>query len=754
MGILLKYQKGGGIKYGTSDYKKAYKKGTVTKYNPKTDVYQAPDLSEFTVKSKSTTEELDQIGHSVMNFLGDITPFNSMTRIIDDPVGTAKGTAKTAADLTMYANPGSAMYAQMSYVNPITKSPYWEGVDQALDVIAVAPEIGAAAHTLKLGKYVKPVSKSGLGLLRKSPSPKVYKGTVIYPKLNKTTLDPKLEPYLSKKKPIYSKEEEIFNSFLSPEGKAKIDTKRTIHYNQDGSVKNVYDALNTNTNNIKSVDDILKLSNDKIKLLTSKDREFWEIVKKSPKDKQQHIINKQLYKKKDLLNTPTVIPSKKNLEVVQKAFKEQENWLKSDEWLKRRMSVAKESKADAKRARAIALHKLNKTEVTYKDMTGVDTRQLGFSSTIDENPHVWLGIDKNVNNKELSNIANHEFIHASNTYNIDYSMKGIPFKTIRQQSDNPQVIRTIEYLNKKPEQQVRGVRALSYLKEKGLWSGGDISDAAIDQLKSSSRIGGDLPNDITNLVVNLDKKDLKQFLNAVYTTTPLVGVSGAVSIQSKRNGGVLLKYQQGGVMLDNIYNKYPAFKNMGEVTIKSDPEFTRDKTGVGSIEYFSPKEGREKVTYYSGYSYDHPKPGTHGIVYDPKTNNEQSIMLDMMHGMTSDKVYKKHRKEFEDAFLEKHKGDFERDWEMSKEDYGEGDGKEQFKENWIDGQIRGLMFEGTEEEFEKARYWPKAREVYLKDTKIKEKFTQLQDYLKTGNAYTLPEFKTNSVKKSNLLPYK
>ena len=51
------------------------------------------------------------------------------------------------------------------------------------------------------------------------------------------------------------------------------------------------------------------------------------------------------------------------------------------------------------------------------------------------------------------------------------------------------------------------------------------------------------------------------------------------------------------------------------------------------------------------------------------------------------------------------------------------------------------MFEGTPEEFEKSRYWVDAKKVYLKDKDVNEKFTQLQDYLKTGNAYTLPEFK-------------
>jgi flagellar basal body rod protein FlgC len=86
------------------------------------------------------------------------------------------------------------------------------------------------------------------------------------------------------------------------------------------------------------------------------------------------------------------------------------------------------------------------------------------------------------------------------------------------------------------------------------------------------------------------------------------------------------------LMLSKIYSKYPAFKNMGNITLKSDPSFTKEKTGLGEIEYFSPTQ--DTITYPTEYKYPHPNLGTHGIVYNPNINNvEESVRLDLLHGM-------------------------------------------------------------------------------------------------------------------------
>jgi len=189
-------------------------------------------------------------------------------------------------------------------------------------------------------------------------------------------------------------------------------------------------------------------------------------------------------------------------------------------------------------------------------------------------------------------------------------------------------------------------------------------------------------------------------------------------------------------VLKNIYNKYPALKNLGDVTLKADTSFTVDKTGAGSIEYFSPEQ--DTVRYGSGYNYPHPRQGTHGVVYNPNENTEQDIALDLLHGLTVDPNYNKLRTEFSNSFISRHGGDFERDWKRENEETGgDNDGKEQFKKNWIDGQIRNLLFEGTSEDFEKAKYWEGAKDVYLKDEGINKTFNNLKQYLETGENGTI-----------------
>ena len=184
--------------------------------------------------------------------------------------------------------------------------------------------------------------------------------------------------------------------------------------------------------------------------------------------------------------------------------------------------------------------------------------------------------------------------------------------------------------------------------------------------------------------------------------------------------------------LKNIYKNYPALKAMGKVILKADTSFTKDKTGAGSIEYFSPKQ--DTVTYDTGYKYGHPQKGKHGIVYNPHTNTEQDIALDMLHGMTADKTYNKYRSEFSDTMVNSEFGeDLKREWQQyNEETQGENDGFEQFKNNWIDGTIRNLMFKGTPEDFKKSNYWEDARKVYLSNKEIGDKFSKIEGYLKTG----------------------
>lgn len=141
------------------------------------------------------------------------------------------------------------------------------------------------------------------------------------------------------------------------------------------------------------------------------------------------------------------------------------------------------------------------------------------------------------------------------------------------------------------------------------------------------------------------------------------------------------KYQYGSTdpILDRIYKRYPALRKLGKVSLKSDINFNKSVTGGGDIEYFSPTQ--DTVTYNNGFKYAHPAIGTHAIVYNPSVNDDETIGLDMLHGLSSvDPNYARLKSQLTNAFLNsKFKRDIDNEWkEKSKEP---NDGYEQFQNN-------------------------------------------------------------------------
>jgi len=162
------------------------------------------------------------------------------------------------------------------------------------------------------------------------------------------------------------------------------------------------------------------------------------------------------------------------------------------------------------------------------------------------------------------------------------------------------------------------------------------------------------------------------------------------------------KAEKQGDVLNSIYNKYPKLKNLGEVTVKADPNFTRDATGGGSIEYFSPDQ--EVIRYSTGLNTPHPKKGTHGIVYNPKSNTEEDIMLDMLHGMAdADPKYKELRKKFEQQALKDRRNDVEFFYKKDLENGNAPDGKEWWIKNYVDGLVRSEISESKTGDYAEER---------------------------------------------------
>lgn len=202
------------------------------------------------------------------------------------------------------------------------------------------------------------------------------------------------------------------------------------------------------------------------------------------------------------------------------------------------------------------------------------------------------------------------------------------------------------------------------------------------------------------------------------------------------------EYQDGGEVWDEIEQLYPRLSSMRENTdLVKDRKFKRKKTGAGDIEYM---DKNTNTIDYGNYSYTKPNSDKAAVIYNPRKNDAQSIALDLLHGLAQeDNEYAKLRSEFSKAYINYDQRAFDRDLKEAqqhpkfKEWYGDADGFHD--KTWIDGQIRGMLFEGSKRDFKKARYWEDAKEFYKKDPEIKRTFENLQNYLKTSNKFRLEE---------------
>ena len=163
----------------------------------------------------------------------------------------------------------------------------------------------------------------------------------------------------------------------------------------------------------------------------------------------------------------------------------------------------------------------------------------------------------------------------------------------------------------------------------------------------------------------------------------------------------------GDRLLSEAMQRFPALRKLGDVSVIPDKEFTREVTGIGDIEYYGPEQGA--IRYPSGSVVDRPSPrGRHTVLVNPDTNDAQSVALDLLHGMEeADPTFNALRGEFGDSLDE---GEIRYWYNKDREEGYAEDGYEQFRRNYIDGKLRNLLFEGSDEDFARARYNPRERQ--------------------------------------------
>ena len=187
---------------------------------------------------------------------------------------------------------------------------------------------------------------------------------------------------------------------------------------------------------------------------------------------------------------------------------------------------------------------------------------------------------------------------------------------------------------------------------------------------------------------------------------------------------------QNGTELENAYAKWPALRNMGTAAVNKDYGLGLG-LGYGGVEFMHPNLG--EVNYDNGVLLNQ-SPGKNSTTYNPLTDDAQSVRLDMLHGMHQDPTFSKHRDAFKQSVLSDPsiKGDMNHWYNEDKKKDRAGDGKDQWMNNYIDGQMRTLLFEGDRKS---RNYSDKEANQLLSNPKIKKSFNKLNDYLKTGYSY-------------------
>lgn len=247
--------------------------------------------------------------------------------------------------------------------------------------------------------------------------------------------------------------------------------------------------------------------------------------------------------------------------------------------------------------------------------------------------------------------------------------------------------------------------------------------------------------------INIQKYDEQGHLVKSYENVP----PGVSSLPTGPQRGTVIEtpanMQSGGRRLKkDALEMFPALESLGNVKVKTDKEFTKDLTGIGDIEYFAP--GQKAITYPSGARVKHPgSDKRHTVLVNPDTNDAQNVALDMLHGLAAeDPTYNRLVQEFGEALGEDDPKHF---YELDRKEGLAEDGYDQYRQNYIDGKIRNLLFQGSQEDFDRAKYNSEERQQIQRYNPIAyNKFLEIESHLKSPRK----KMQTGSFVDRNYLP--
>jgi hypothetical protein len=214
--------------------------------------------------------------------------------------------------------------------------------------------------------------------------------------------------------------------------------------------------------------------------------------------------------------------------------------------------------------------------------------------------------------------------------------------------------------------------------------------------------------------------------------------SGITSLDEIRN--IYNKYAKGG----NLEDPEKEWKALNNINFEAIPDttFTRDKTGVGDIEYFNPRY--PGIRYPNGYYREHPSPGKHVILYNPNNNDMQDVRLDALHIMPEDATYDVLNALYRNAARNSdvaYNARMRYNEDVQKFGKDSVDPYEQYFNNEADGLLRNMFIEGTPEYIKSKHYYPDKKQLEEWNKPLLGYINEIRKYLETGERpqYILPE---------------
>ena len=207
----------------------------------------------------------------------------------------------------------------------------------------------------------------------------------------------------------------------------------------------------------------------------------------------------------------------------------------------------------------------------------------------------------------------------------------------------------------------------------------------------------------------------------------------------QEEGGKISSFQKGGKTKNEeieikgrLLKEWPVLSNI-QFHLVPDSTFTSDKTGIGSIEYFSPEDN--EMPYPNGYIHKNPYKGEASIVYDPSTNDYEDIKMDLLHALrVQDPKYKALIKEMDDIVLGGD-DDLHSNAQLAYDEDYKKYGKEympfkRYVENEVDGLLRNLFYNASPEVLKQKRYYPNKENLKKWNKHLLPYIQRIEQYLK------------------------